>query len=86
MTGSEMRLGQQKRGYKGVICGFDSATSSDTTDGVNRLRDIGFSEGLPVEILHQNPFGKDPIAVQVGGMTVAVRRKDAAFVLVEDNA
>lgn len=85
MTGSEIRLGQQKRGYKGMICGFDNTDTPGVSDGVDRLRDIGFSEGLSVEILYQNPFGTDPIAIQVGSMTVAVRRKDASLVLVEAN-
>ncbi len=48
----------------------------------NRLRHFGFDEGVAVEPLHCGPFGRDPIAVRVGRMTVAIRRKHAVAVRV----
>ena len=47
-----------------------------------RLRHFGFDEGVAVETLHLGPFGRDPIAVRIGRMTVAIRRKHAAAVRV----
>lgn len=47
-----------------------------------RLRHFGFDEGVAVEALHLGPFGRDPIAVRVGRMTVAIRRKHAGAVRV----
>ena len=47
-----------------------------------RLRQFGFDEGVTVEALHLGPFGRDPIAVRVGRMTVAIRRKHAGAVRV----
>ena len=47
-----------------------------------RLRHFGFDEGVTVEPLHLGPFGRDPIAVRVGRMTVAIRRKHAGAVRV----
>lgn len=47
-----------------------------------RLYEMGFDEGVEVEILHRGPIGGDPIAVQVGGMMVAMRRQDAGLVRV----
>ena len=47
-----------------------------------RLRHFGFDEGVTVEALHLGPFGRDPIAVRVGRMTVAIRRKHAGAVRV----
>ena len=35
-----------------------------------------------VEPLHLGPFGRDPIAIRVGRMTVAIRRKHAGAVRV----
>jgi ferrous iron transport protein A len=32
--------------------------------------------------LHLGPFGRDPIAIRVGRMTVAIRRKHAAAISV----
>ena len=47
-----------------------------------RLRHFGFDEGATVEPLHLGPFGRDPIAIRIGRMTVAIRRKHAAAVRV----
>jgi len=47
-----------------------------------RLRHFGFEEGVKVEPLHLGPFGKDPLAVRVGRMTVAIRRAHARAVRV----
>lgn len=47
-----------------------------------RLKHFGFDEGVTVEPLHLGPFGRDPIAIRVGRMTVAIRRKHAGAVSV----
>ena len=48
-----------------------------------RLRHFGFDEGVTVEPLHLGPFGRDPIAIRVGRMTVAIRRKHAGAISVQ---
>ena len=48
-----------------------------------RLRELGFDEGVQVELLHFGPVGKDPIACRVGRMTIALRRRQAAVIRVE---
>ena len=47
-----------------------------------RLKHFGFDEGVIVEPLHLGPFGRDPIAIRVGRMTVAIRRKHAGAISV----
>jgi ferrous iron transport protein A len=47
-----------------------------------RLRHFGFDEGVAIEPLHLGPFGRDPIAVRVGRMTVTIRRRHARAVRV----
>jgi ferrous iron transport protein A len=47
-----------------------------------RLQHFGFDEGVAVEPLHLGPFGRDPIAIRVGRMTVAIRRKHASAIRV----
>ena len=48
-----------------------------------RLRELGFDEGVDVEALHGGSIlGRDPIAVRVGRMTVALRRAQARAVSV----
>jgi len=39
-----------------------------------RLRNMGLDEGVEVEALHGGPFGRDPLAVRIGRMTLAMRR------------
>jgi ferrous iron transport protein A len=48
----------------------------------SRLRGFGFDEGVAVEALHLGPFGRDPIAIRVGRMTVAIRRRHAGAIRV----
>jgi len=48
-----------------------------------RLRELGFDEGVSIELLHHGPMGRDPIACRVGRMTIALRRAQAAAISVE---
>ena len=48
----------------------------------SRLKHFGFDEGVIVEPLHLGPFGRDPIAIRVGRMIVAIRRKHAGAIRV----
>jgi ferrous iron transport protein A len=53
------------------------------TEG-HRLRSLGFDTGVTVEALHKGIlFWRDPIAVRVGRMTVALRRKVAIAIACE---
>jgi ferrous iron transport protein A len=48
-----------------------------------RLHELGFDEGVDIELLHRAPFGGDPLAIRVGNMVVAVRRAMAALIEIE---
>jgi len=52
------------------------------TSEASRLQHFGFDEGVTVEPLHLGPFGRDPIAIRVGRMTVAIRRRHAGAIRV----
>ncbi len=53
----------------------------------HRLRSLGLEEGVGIEALHRGIlFWKDPIAVRVGRMTIALRRKVAAAITCELSA
>ena len=56
--------------------------ASLATAEANRLRHFGFDEGVMVEPLHLGPLGRDPIAIRVVRMTVAIRRAHARAVRV----
>jgi ferrous iron transport protein A len=47
-----------------------------------RLRNMGLDEGVEVEALHGGPFGRDPIAVRIGRITLAMRRTHARAIQV----
>jgi len=48
-----------------------------------RLRNLGLDEGVTVEALHGGPIGRDPLAVRIGRMTVAIRRAHAETISVD---
>jgi ferrous iron transport protein A len=81
----QMRLGLAKRGYCGVIhhLAADEANSAlSALELESRLIELGFVEGAKVEVLHEGIVGRDPIAVRVENVTIAVRRREAMAVIV----
>ena len=84
-TPPEMRLGLARRGYSGVIQHLDATEVNSSLPAVeleSRLIELGFVEGARVEVLHEGIIGRDPIAVRVENVTVAVRRREAMAVIV----
>ena len=75
-----LSLDQLAVGTKARVLAIDW-DSLDEAEGC-RLRHFGFDEGMTVEPLHLGPFGRDPIAIRVGRMTVAIRRRHAGAVRV----
>jgi ferrous iron transport protein A len=75
-----LALDQLMVGTKAEVVSIDWTVLDDAESC--RLRHFGFDEGMTVEPLHLGPFGRDPIAVRVGRMTVAIRRKHASAVRV----
>jgi ferrous iron transport protein A len=79
-------LGLAKRGFRGVIrhLAVDDASSALSANELeSRLIELGFVEGAKVEILHEGILGRDPIAVRVENVTIAVRRREAMAVIVD---
>ncbi len=68
-------------GVRARIVEIDWTVLDDSA--ASRLRNFGFDEGVAVEPLHLGPFGRDPIAIRVGRMTVAIRRRHAAAIKVQ---
>lgn len=79
-------LGETRKGFRGrLVCILPTTGSSrlHPEEMERRLIEMGFIEGAEVEVLHEGPFGRDPMAVRVGHATVALRRRDASVLLVE---
>jgi ferrous iron transport protein A len=81
----QMPLGLARRGYSGVIHHLAADETSSALPAVeleSRLIELGFVEGARVEVLHEGIVGRDPIAVRIENVTVAVRRREAMAVIV----
>ena len=81
----QMRLGLAKRGYSGVIQHLNAGSAGSALPDAeleSRLIELGFVEGARVEVLHEGIVGRDPIAVRVENVTIAVRRREAMAVIV----
>jgi len=68
-------LGEMKVGMHGMI------SSTKGPDEIRRrLLEMGLLEGSRVELVHEAPFGGDPIAVRVRGTLLALRRNEANYI------
>lgn len=78
-------LGQMRPGEGGTVQSVGGLSHHDTLLE-ERLREIGFEEGLSVTVVHQAPLGRDPIAVRIDQTLVALRRCEADLVCVDMTA
>ena len=81
------RLSDAGRGDRGEVLAVSPAAMAGVPDAEReelerRLLEIGFVEGARIEVLHEGFIGRDPIAVRLDDMRVALRRREAQGVLV----
>ena len=69
--------------YRKLATVVGVAWDSLTPTEARRLRNLGLDEGVTVEALHGGPFGRDPLAIRIGRMMVAIRRAHAQTISVE---
>ena len=84
-SGSGAPLGLARQGFRGRIDTIVADGGAGDRDGgeiERRLLELGFVEGATVEVLHEGPVGRDPIAVRVNNTTIALRRREAMAILV----
>ncbi|QDL99134.1 FeoA family protein [Rhodopseudomonas palustris] len=77
-------LGNARRGDRGVVQAIDPQRGTSSLQPIeleSRLIEFGFVEGAKVEVLHEGIIGRDPIAVRVDNITIAVRRREAMAVV-----
>jgi ferrous iron transport protein A len=78
-------LGLANRGFRGIIGAIavtEDSSGVSAAELERRLLELGFVEGARVEILHEGPLGRDPIAVRVNDTTIALRRREAMAILI----
>jgi ferrous iron transport protein A len=79
-----LKLSHARKGDRGVIVrvGDHASTDDHALELERRLLELGFVEGAQIELLHEGLFGRDPIAMKVDDMRVALRRQEAASLTV----
>lgn len=79
-----LKLSEARQGDRGVIVqvGDHGLSDEHALELERRLLELGFVEGARVEVLHEGLFGRDPIAMRVDDMRVALRRHEAASLTV----
>lgn len=80
-----IRLSEARIGDRGVITsvGEHCHHKTESVELERRLLELGFVEGARIELIHEGLFGRDPIALKVDDMRVALRRREAASLTVE---
>lgn len=77
MRMSRMALSELPVGRGGMVTELICAPSLEI-----RLEDLGLTEGTEVRCLHKSPAGS-PAAYEIRGAVIALRRGDAAQILLE---
>ena len=79
-----LQLSRARRGDRGVIVrvGDPGDLQEHARELERRLLELGLVEGAQFELLHEGLFGRDPIAMKVDDMRVALRRCEAALLTV----
>ena len=83
-----IKLSEARLGDRGVITSVGSLghQRADEVELERRLLELGLVEGANIELIHEGLFGRDPIAVKVDDMRIALRRKEAASLSLALNA
>lgn len=84
MSGT-VKLSDLQPGGRGVITQVgDHRHHDEHADELERrLLELGFVEGARIEVLHQGLFGRDPMALKVDDMRVALRRHEASSLTIQ---
>jgi ferrous iron transport protein A len=79
---SRVQLDKMELNHTGRIVAIDWSRLDKTE--AHRFHDLGFEKGAEIEPLHRGwLLFRDPLAVRIGRMTVAIRSAHAAAVEVE---
>jgi ferrous iron transport protein A len=84
-SGVVLSLARLHKGALGVVSAIgDGAAIGDVAGStvVRRLMELGFIPGERIEVIEEVRPGGDPIAVRIGASIFALRRREAAAVMV----
>lgn len=84
---SLIRLSDARRGQSGTVALVaaeeDAHGAIDAEELERRLLEMGFVEGAKIRVLHEGFIGRDPIAVQLDDMRIALRRREARGIWID---
>jgi ferrous iron transport protein A len=75
-----LRLSDLPNGAHATVQAVRAGDERADAQLLQRLGELGFLPGEPVQVLRRGPGGRDPIAVQVGETLFALRRVEAQCV------
>jgi ferrous iron transport protein A len=83
-----VRLSDVGKGDRGLIKGIvpeghDGPGEIGHDELERRLLEMGFVEGARFQVLHEGLVGRDPMALRLDDMRVALRRREARAILIE---
>jgi len=86
-TGGCVRLSAVRPGDRGEIVEVRAVNHAgghgvEVEELLRRLLEFGFVEGARFEVLHEGAIWRDPLAIRLDDMRVALRRRDAEDVWV----
>lgn len=77
LSGKSIGLREMKEGQKGRILRIGAEGELG-----RRIRDMGLVPGVEVEVVGHAPL-RDPVALRLSGVTLALRNREADFISVE---
>lgn len=81
MPGIPISLAELSPGEPAFVAGLRPEGAHPAV--VERLAELGFLPGEPVEVIQRGPGGREPLAVRVGETMFALRLVEARCVLVQ---
>jgi ferrous iron transport protein A len=77
MSATTIRLTQLPTGAHATVCCVCANSSHADVATLERLGELGFIAGEPVQLLQRGPGGREPLAVVVGETMFALRWLEA---------
>ena len=78
-----MLLSELPNGAFALVANVCAASKDVSVATIQRLAELGFIPGEPVQMLRRGPGGREPLAVQIGDTQFALRLIEAACIEVE---
>jgi ferrous iron transport protein A len=88
VSANVVKLNQLQKNQNARVIAFENVQTKNLADPVKevllkRMMEMGIVKGTEIKLMHEAPFGRDPIAVEVRGALLGLRRDEAELIIVE---